>query len=102
MYINTFYFLDMPRTEEEILHLKKQAQWFRVCSLTHSQFCNCGDWIYHLRKYLWPTGTTSTDSLHTTGGGHIVDRFIIAGGGDGFIGKDGGPELHSTELLNKG
>ncbi|ASH99103.1 ORF2 [Giant panda anellovirus] len=30
---------------------KQQAQWFQICSLSHRQFCNCGDWIDHLSKY---------------------------------------------------
>lgn len=94
----------MPRNPEQIEFMKKQAIWFQVCSKSHQQFCNCGDWIFHLKKYLWPMGTTeeSTTSVLTTGGKHVVDRFIVAGGGDGFLGKSGDPDLPSIDLSNKG
>nr|ASH99110.1 ORF2 [Giant panda anellovirus] len=30
---------------------KKQAIWFKACSVSHMLFCNCGDWITHLQRY---------------------------------------------------
>lgn len=85
------FFIGMPRTAEQIQHQKNQAKWFQICSLSHSQFCNCGDWIYHIKKYLWPTMQRDSDLPPIRP--DIVDKFIIAGGGDGFGGGEGTPGI---------
>ncbi|WCS65244.1 ORF2 [Grizzly bear anellovirus 8] len=33
---------------------KKEAQWKQICSISHKQFCNCGDYLRHFEKC--PTG----------------------------------------------
>nr|ASH99124.1 ORF4 [Giant panda anellovirus] len=30
---------------------KKQAIWFKSCSISHQLFCNCGDWQVHIQRY---------------------------------------------------
>lgn len=94
--VSLLFILGMPRTEAQILYQKRQATWFRVCSASHSQFCNCGDWINHLKKYLWPldtTGNTVSPPIRE----EVIDHFIIAGGGDILIGGEsiGGKEDHT-------
>lgn len=65
-----------------------QAKWFQYCSWTHRLFCNCGDWIAHIEREkrgclttpatVWPRTAIKGDT------GHVVDQFIVRGGGDGF------------------
>lgn len=85
----------MFRNKEQILWQKKQALWFKSCSATHNLFCNCGDWITHIRKRWEGTGFQENFTKH---GGHVVDAFIIKGGGDGFPTEDISEEgaLHIT------
>nr|WBM82627.1 MAG: ORF2 [Torque teno polar bear virus 8] len=37
-------------------HKKKEAIWKQIVSLTHKQFCNCGDYLRHFEKCLTGTG----------------------------------------------
>lgn len=81
----------MPKcSTEQILWKKRQAQWFRIISYSHGLWCNCGDWCYHIKKETRnPWVTTDTLSWRPIrrgpgGGGHVVDGFIVRGGGDGF------------------
>lgn len=71
----------MPRNKEQILWNKRQAQWFKTCSYSHELFCNCGDWITHIKKRWEDTGF---QPKFTANGGHVVDGFILKGGGEGF------------------
>ncbi|WCS65238.1 ORF2 [Grizzly bear anellovirus 6] len=34
---------------------KKEAQWKQTCSAAHKLFCDCGDWLNHLRPCLTVT-----------------------------------------------
>nr|ASH99098.1 ORF4 [Giant panda anellovirus] len=36
-----------------IEYKKKQAIWFKTCSISHQLFCNCGDWQVHLQRYCY-------------------------------------------------
>lgn len=91
----------MPRSAAEIEFRKKQAVWFLSCSRSHQLFCNCGDWTAHIKKILWP-GTIQNTVLNPIGKSHVVDGFIVGGGGDGFpIGDVGTPE-EITEKFGKG
>lgn len=74
----------MPRSKEEILWNKRQAIWFQSCARTHSLFCNCGNWFDHIKRR-WDF-MVSGDILKREG--HVVDGFIVAGGGDGFPGEE--------------
>lgn len=71
----------MPRSAEQILWNKRQALWFKSCSASHAMFCNCSDWINHIRLRWVGSGYQENFTLK---GGHVVDGFIINGGGDGF------------------
>lgn len=83
----------MPRSAEQILWNKKQAKWFRSCSSSHDLFCNCGDWINHI-KQRWVT--SGFQENFTKKGGHVVDGFIITGGGEGFPIEDVSEAKHIT------
>lgn len=70
----------MLRTKAEIEWNKKQALWFMSCSKSHNLFCNCGNWVLHVKKR-WGGMDFAAPTIK---GGHFVDHFIVRGGGDGF------------------
>lgn len=84
------------RSKQEIEWQRQQAQWFKFCSWSHGIWCNCGDWIFHVKKNsknIWAiTGAGGSDPatipIVERKGGHVVDGFIVRGGGDGFTAEN--------------
>nr|ASH99090.1 ORF2 [Giant panda anellovirus] len=72
-----------------IEYKKKQAIWFKTCSLSHKLFCNCGDWQIHIQRYC--------SRQQCIIGGDLTDE-----GGISFITESGDTADSGGELIGGG
>nr|UNY67696.1 ORF2 [Epsilontorquevirus sp.] len=79
------YVLRVPAMQ----NTRKEETWLSTCKMTHSLFCNCGDWWHHLVRIkqdyegqiqLWLTGGGDAATADPEGAGGEPDT---AGGGTG-------------------
>ncbi|ASH99107.1 ORF2 [Pitorquevirus ursid11] len=74
---------------------KKQAIWFKSCSISHMLFCNCGDWMLHLQRYHQRQQCRGTEDI---GGAPEGISFVTEDGGSlgGSGGERGGDDTRDV------
>nr|ASA48566.1 ORF2 [Torque teno Leptonychotes weddellii virus 1] len=86
-----------PDLHHPLQYKRREALWKRDCSLRHSEFCACGDYLLHFK---WSSGGVGIGGQEGPGG---AEREEPDTGGESIIGATGGGEeedyIQDSELL---